>query len=173
MIIKMAQSNLCDFNKANEGFIVSGRIIPKYENDIWTYSEEVFSKPYFKQYDNEEIDSTYIEDTGKAVFLYYVDNMCIGQIRLRSNWNGYAYVEDIGVSKNWRQMGIGTKLLEKAVQWAKQNNHIGLMLETQDVNVSACRFYARNNFIIGGVDRMLYSKFPTANEKAIFWYHKF
>lgn len=47
------------------------------------------------------------------------------------------------------------------------------MLETQDVNVSACRFYAKNSFIIGAVDNMLYSNFPTANEKAIFWYYKF
>ena len=114
-----------------------------------------------------------ISTHGKGCFLYYVDNICIGQIKLRSNWNGYALVEDIEVFRNWRQKGIRTKLLEEAVQWAKQNNHIGLMLETQDVNVSACRFYARNNFVIGGVDSMLYSKFPIANEKAIFWYYKF
>ncbi len=68
MIKKMTHSNLCDFNKSNEGFLVSGRIVPKYENDNWTYTEEVFSKPYFKQYEDEDIDSTYVEDTGKAVF---------------------------------------------------------------------------------------------------------
>jgi hypothetical protein len=61
----------------------------------------------------------------------------------------------------------------KRKSWAKQNKFIGLMLETQDVNVSACRFYAKNSFIIGAVDNMLYSNFPTANEKAIFWYYKF
>lgn len=173
MIKKMTHSNRCDANKSNEGFVVSGRIIPKYENDNWTYTEEKFSERYVKQYDNEDIDSTYIDDPGKAVFLYYTDHKCIGQIRLCSNWNGYALVEDIGVCSSWRKKGIGTKLLEKAVQWAKQNHHIGLMLETQDVNVSACRFYAKNNFIIGGVDTMLYSKFSTAHEKAIFWYYRF
>ncbi|WP_055109691.1 GNAT family N-acetyltransferase [Paenibacillus ihumii] len=173
MIIKMRRSNLCDFNKPNERFVVSGRIIPKYENDHWTYTEEAFPEPYFKQYENEDIDTTYTEDPGKAVFLYYVDHMCIGQIRLRSNWNGYALIEDIGVSKDWRQQGIGTKLLKKGVQWAKENKHVGLMLETQDVNISACRFYASNSFIIGGVDSMLYSNFSNANEKAIFWYYKF
>lgn len=173
MIKKMTSSNICDYNKLNDGFIVTGRMILKYDNDNWTYMEELFSKPYFKQYENEDIDTTYALDTSKAVFLYYVDDLCIGQIRLCSNWNGYALVEDIGVSKDWRQKGIGTELLEKAVEWAKQNNHIGLMLETQDVNISACRFYAKNNFIIGGVDSMLYSKYPSANEKAIFWYYKF
>ncbi|MFA9559478.1 acetyltransferase [Evansella sp. AB-rgal1] len=51
MIIKMTQSNMDDFNKSNEGFSVFGRIIPNYENHVWTYREEVFSKPYFKKYD--------------------------------------------------------------------------------------------------------------------------
>lgn len=58
------------------------------------------------------------------------------------------------------------------MEWAKANNLGGLMLETQDINVSACYFYAKNKFVIGAVDTMLYSKFPTANEVAIFWYNK-
>jgi len=45
MIIKMTHSNSNDFNQANEGFMVSGRIIPKYENDNWTYTEERFTEP--------------------------------------------------------------------------------------------------------------------------------
>ncbi|MFJ8531539.1 GNAT family N-acetyltransferase [Bacillus sp. NPDC094106] len=168
MIIRMKHSNMNDFNMSNDGFIVTGRIIPKYDNDNWTYTEEKYSEPYFKQYENDEIDISYIEENGKAVFFYYDDNNCIGQVRLRSNWNGYALIEDIGVAKDWRQNGVGTALLEKAVEWAKQNNFVGLMLETQDVNISACRFYARRNFVIGSIDTMLYSNFPTANEIAIF-----
>ncbi|OBZ18472.1 GNAT family N-acetyltransferase [Bacillus sp. FJAT-27264] len=173
MIRKMTYSNISDYNNSNENFIVSGRVLPKYEHGNWSYTKEIFSETYLKQYENEEIDTSYIEDTGKAVFLYYDDNICVGRIKLYANWNGYALVEDIGVSKAWRHQGIGTKLLEKSKEWAKQNNLLGLMLETQDINVSACDFYARNNFIIGGVDCMLYSNFSTANEKAIFWYYKF
>jgi streptothricin acetyltransferase len=173
MIIKMTHPNMNDLYKSNEGFIVSGRIVPKYENDNWTYTEEIFPEQYYKQYEYDEIDTSYYDEDGKAIFLYYNDNNCIGQIRLRSNWNGYAFIEHIGITKDWRQQGVGTALLEKAMEWAKQNNFVGLMLETQDVNVSACRFYAKNNFVIGAVDNMLYSKFSTALEKAIFWYYKF
>ncbi|AFC30519.1 YyaR [Paenibacillus mucilaginosus 3016] len=173
MIIKMTHSTLKDFNKHNEGFMVTGRIIPKYEDSIWTYTEEIFEEPYYKQYENDDIDISYIYEREKAVFLYYDDNISIGQIKLRSNWNGFALVEDIAVAKDQRKKGIGTALLKKAEEWARQNNLIGLMLETQDVNISACLFYARNDFKIGGVDSMLYSNFPTANEKAIFWYFQF
>jgi streptothricin acetyltransferase len=173
MITKMTHTNIKDFNNSNESFLIFGRIIPKYENDKWSYTEEIFTEKYYKQYENEDIDTSYIDNRYKAVYLYYDNSKCIGQIRLRSHWNGYAYIEDIAVAKNWRQKGIGTELLKKAGEWARENNFIGLMLETQDVNLSACRFYARNNFVIGSVDNMLYSKFPAANEKAIFWYQKF
>ena len=35
MITKMTRSNMKDFNKPNEGFIVSGRISPTYEDNVW------------------------------------------------------------------------------------------------------------------------------------------
>lgn len=173
MIVKMSHANMNDFNKPNESLTVIGRVIPKYENDKWSYTEELFSEPYDKQYDNEEIGIDYVNEFGKAVFFYYEDNECIGRIRLRSNWNGYGLIENISVVKKWRRKGIGLKLLSQGVEWARNNNCAGLMLETQDVNVSACRFYAKNNFIIGAVDTMLYSNFETAKEKAIIWYYKF
>lgn len=173
MIIKMTQDNIKDFNKTNDGFMVSGRIVPTYANNIWTFTEEIFSEPYFKKYDDDEMDLRYIEEVEKAVFFYYIENNCVGQIKMCSNWNGYALIEDIAVAKDYRKNGVGTALLKKAIEWAKERNFCGLMLETQDINVSACHFYAKNHFIIGAVDTMLYANFPTANEIAIFWYYKF
>lgn len=172
MIRKMTQSNKHDYNKPNDGFTVIGRIIPKYEDGIWSYLEEIFDEQYIKQYDMESIDNSYIDDKNKAVYLYYEKGECTGQIRLREHWNGFAFIEEISVTKGRRNKGIGTALLNKAMEWAKQNDLIGLMLETQDVNLFACRFYAKNKFMIGAVDSMLYSKFLTAHEKAIFWYKR-
>jgi hypothetical protein len=64
----MTQFNMKDFNKPNECFIVSGRIIPTFENNVWKYTEEVFSKPYIKKYEDDEIDNSYIQEEGKVVF---------------------------------------------------------------------------------------------------------
>ena len=173
MIIKMTPLNMKDFNKSNEGFIVSGRIIPTYKNKVWTYTEEIFSDPYLKKYEDDESAISDVTEEGKVVFFYYIENNCVGQIKICSNWNGYALIEDIAVAKAYRKNGVGTALLNKAIEWAKENNFCGLMLETQDINVSACYFYAKNHFVIGAVDTMLYSNFPCANEIAIFWYYKF
>jgi streptothricin acetyltransferase len=173
VIIRMTHFNMSDFNKSNESFSVMGRIVPTYEDGIWSYTEELFKEQYSKQYENDDIDASYIDDNDKAVYFYYHEGSCIGQIRLHIHWNGYALIEDIAVSKNMRKSGVGTALLNKAAAWARDNNLIGLVLETQDINLVACRFYAKNNYKIGAVDTMLYAKFPTANEKAVYWYNKF
>lgn len=173
VIVRMAESNMKDYNKPNEGFMVTGRILPSYENGLWTYTEEDFAEAYAKRYEDEQIAVAYTEDESKAVFLFYNGEKCTGRIRLRANWNGYAMVEDIAVAGSRRQQGIGRRLMDQAVQWAQQHKLAGLMLETQDVNVAACRFYARYGFEIGGVDNRLYSNFPAAGEQAIFWYYKF
>ncbi|GGF88353.1 hypothetical protein GCM10010912_37010 [Paenibacillus albidus] len=63
MIRQMTHSNRNDFIKSNEGFMVSGRIIPKYENGNWTYTEELFAESYFKQYEHDEMNISYLEET--------------------------------------------------------------------------------------------------------------
>ena len=129
MIFIMTQLYMIDFNKQNEHFVVFGRMIPAFENGVWTYTEERFSKPYFKQYEDDEIDVSYVEEEGKAAFLYYVKNNCIGRIKIRSNWNGYALIEDIAVAKDYRKKGAGTALLHKAIEWAKENRFVVLCLK--------------------------------------------
>lgn len=68
MITKMTRFNMKDFNKPNEPFVVSGRIIPSFEDNVWTYTEEKFAEPYVKKYDDEDIDVSYIEEEDKVVF---------------------------------------------------------------------------------------------------------
>lgn len=89
MIIKMNELNMKDYSKPNESFVVSGRIVPTFKNNTWKYTVEKFSEPYFKKYEDDEVDISYIEEE-KVVFFYYVENNCIGRIKVRSNWNGYA-----------------------------------------------------------------------------------
>jgi hypothetical protein len=49
----------------------------------------------------------------------------------------------------------------------------GIMLETQDVNVSVYRLYGKAGFILGGVDKKLYGATRYAHETALFWYKIF
>jgi len=174
MIVELKKEQLKDINKPNEPFMVVGEILPRYENDIWFFSELYYEEPYLKSYPNDEENYVeYIDNPDKVVYLFYEENKCVGQVRLRRNWNKYAFIEDIAVCKNARGHGIGSTLINKAIEWAKQKNLYGLMLETQDNNLLACKFYHKCGFKIGAVDTMLYANFDNYNEKAIFWYLKF
>lgn len=68
MITKMTRFNMKDFNKPNEPFVVSGRIIPSFEDNVWTYTEEKFAEPYVKKYDDEDIVSVILKKRIKLSF---------------------------------------------------------------------------------------------------------
>jgi len=174
MIEEITCQNMKNINKSNQSFKIIGKIIPTFVDAEWSFSEFLYENSYEKVYpaDEEEWEE-YIGNPDKTMFFYCENDECSGQIRLRKNWNKYAFIEDITVLKIHRKNGIGTKLVEKAVEWAKSKNLLGLMLETQDNNLLACRFYSKLGFQIGAVDTMLYANFDNADEKAVFWYMKF
>ena len=173
MIVEINFDNIKDVNKANEEFTIFGRIIPEYIEGKWFLKEVLLDKPYEYKYPIDKEDySEYINNKDKIIYLFYDIHSCVGQIILKKYWNENAYVNDICVAKSYRNKGIGFQLMDKAVEWTKMKNLKGIMLETQDVNIAACKFYKKYGFILGGVDTMLYSHFKIAEQKAMFWYYK-
>lgn len=81
MIMKMTHLNMKDFNKPNEPFVVFGRMIPAFENGVWTYTEERFSKPYFKQYEDDDMDVSYVEEEGKRLFYIILKTTALAGLR--------------------------------------------------------------------------------------------
>jgi streptothricin acetyltransferase len=174
MIVELRNENLKDINKSNQPFDVIGKIVPIFIEGVWSFSEHLYENTYEKSYpDDEEQWDNYIDNPDKIIFLFYDKDECVGLVRLRKNWNNYAYIEDITVSQRNRKLGIGTHLMQKSIQWAKENSLCGIMLETQDSNLLACRFYNKLGFQLGAVDTMLYANFANDDEKAVFWYLKF
>ncbi|MBQ8597434.1 MAG: GNAT family N-acetyltransferase, partial [Lachnospiraceae bacterium] len=171
-IVILSSDKLTDMNKANEPFEVIGRLIPSFMNEKWTYTEELYEHPYMKAYPADGSDySSYIDNPEKAIFLAYEKEECIGQIIVKKDWNKYAFIEDICVLQKGRGQGVGSALIQRTIEWAKELRLSGLALETQDNNLLACRFYAKCGFEIGAVNTMLYKNFekPWSEEKAVFW----
>ncbi|MFX1391627.1 MAG: GNAT family N-acetyltransferase [Promethearchaeota archaeon] len=173
-IIKMSLAQINDINKPNEPFLIIGKIISKFDGSDWEYEKRLFEQKYEKKYKNDELDYTkYIVNPDKVMYMAYSNLDCVGQIRMRRNWNDFGFIEDLAVCRSYRRKGVGNGLIQKAIIWAKMNNLNGLMLETQDNNLSACLFYLNRGFKIGAVDTMLYANTENAEEKAIFFYLKF
>jgi ribosomal protein S18 acetylase RimI-like enzyme len=150
-------------------FIVKSRIILAIEDEKLAYS--VFDiEPYER--DIPDQDNEYgFDNTEPAVFIAEVNGKPAGRIRMVSWWNQFAYVDDIVVNPEYRGAGIGRALLERGIQWARENDFPGVMLETQHDNVSACALYQSCGFVLSGFDSSVYKaiKLPRP-ETALYWY---
>ncbi|WP_297202501.1 GNAT family N-acetyltransferase [uncultured Pluralibacter sp.] len=96
-----------------------------------------------------------------------------GFITASVSWNNFVSVDYIAVDAGQRRSGAAGKLMASVINWAKERDAPGLRLETQNINVPACRFYQRNGFRLGGYDRFLYHAMPEKGEVALFWYQMF
>ncbi len=63
-----------------------------------------------------------------------------------STWKGKRlYVEDLYIEEKFRNMKLGTILLEEAIDEAKRTNCTGLMWQVLDWNTNAINFYKKYN----------------------------
>jgi streptothricin acetyltransferase len=166
--------NIIDVNKCDGEFIIDTKLVLYVENGEIRYKAmEVPSTN--KRYGIDNVDyTTYIDDLDKVVFLAYVEGQIAGQVILRKNWNNYAYIEDITVDVNYRRRGIGKELIFQAIHWAQKRSLAGIMLETQNNNVGACKFYENCGFRLRGFDQYLYKGINIdTDEVALYWYLMF
>ena len=166
--------NIKDVNKADGLFIIDSKLnLNLIDNEIsYTIEKTEVSEKRYGEW--EEDYKSYIDNDHKTIYLAYIDKRVVGQIVLKKNWNNYAFIEDIRVDLNHRKASIGKMLICFAKDWAAAKNLPGIMLETQNNNVRACRFYESCGFKIGGFDKMLYKGINNENDEiAIYYYYIF
>ena len=148
---------------------VNSRLVLSIENEKLVYTI-VPVEPYERDYAAEDVDYGFDSDS-TTVFFAEVDGNLAGRIKMMKWWNRFGYVEDLVVNPEYRGMGIGRKLLDQGIQWARDNGFPGVMLETQDNNVPACMLYQSCGFVLGGFDRNVYKAInPDTKETALYWY---
>jgi ribosomal protein S18 acetylase RimI-like enzyme len=79
-----------------------------------------------------------------------------------------AILWDIRVSPEVRGQGIGSALFRAAEVRAGAEGCRQLKVETQNINVAACRFYARRGCVLRAANQMAYAEFP--DEVQLLWY---
>lgn len=162
-----------DINKTNDSFKVFGKVVPSFQSGKWAFEEILFDEVKDIRFPDDQLDwIEYIDSEDKALFLAYKNDDCIGQIRIVQDWNRFCYIENIATKEDFRGQGIGSLLLTKAEDWAKERNLIGISLEAQDDNLGACRFYVKQGFVLGGVDTLKQSSNPQI-DATLYWYKLF
>jgi len=155
-----------------EPFDIIGRLVPIYNGKEWVTYEEFLDVPYTKTYrDDVYKTDKYIDNFDGAAFVAIFDGKCVGCLRISRRWNNNALVDDLLVDADHRGHGVGTMLMDAAVQWSRENEYHGVSLETQDYNLLACRFYIKYGFKLGGIDRHVNDAFDASRyETALYFY---
>jgi len=171
-IQEMNENNVLLLDSFDNSFISQSRLVPFTKNGFISYYIEDIP-PFTKQYPPEGIDArSYLGRTDRVAFFAFINELAAGQVRLRIHWNRLVYIEDLAVDVHFRRRGVGQALLQRAIQWAQEKNFPGLMLETQDINVGACKLYEKCGFTLSGFDRCLYMALPeVCGEIALYWYY--
>ena len=147
--------------------------------------EEPVGEPYVKDYDKLEEDRATRWpkrfDVSNWLFLVAAEgDKAIGGATVAFGSPGVQMLEgredlavlwDIRVHPDFRGGGVGTALFDGAATWARQQGCQQLKVETQNVNVRACRFYAGRGCHLGCINRYGYSGDPqNARETMLLWY---
>lgn len=161
-------------NKIDSTFIVDSILKLKLSENKFSYVIENV-KPYGKTYGYDNVDySEFINSNNRVVFFAFIKEVLAGQIIVIKHWSRFARIEDMRIEKKFRGKGVGTKLIQKSIGWAKSVNTIGMVVETQNVNVKACLFYEKNGFVLGGADMFIYKASELEKDEILLnWYMLF
>ena len=79
-----------------------------------------------------------------------------------------AVLWDLRVSPEMRRRGVASALFAGVERWARAKGCRQLKVETQNINVAACKFYASRGCELGAVNRFAYPALPA--EVQLLWY---
>ena len=144
-------------------------------------TEQVLDCPYLKDYDAmdggpEKWPERF--DLSKWVFLAaHNGGQRVGGSALALDTPGVRMLEgrtdlavlwDLRVSTEIRGQGVGSALFRAAEREAIEKGCTELKVETQNINVPACRFYEAQGCVLRAIDRCAYPQLP--NEVQMLWY---
>jgi GNAT superfamily N-acetyltransferase len=145
-------------------------------------SERVLGAPYVKDYDSIKGDAPNewpirFDVSNWGFLVAHIDGRRVGGAAIAFDTPGVdmldgrrdvAVLWDIRIAAEARRAGVGSALFRRVEAWARVRGCRRLEIETQNINVPACRFYARQGCTLGAVNRSAYPDLP--NEIQLIWF---
>ena len=143
--------------------------------------EEPVDPPYVKDYDqtSEEGPARWLrrwDMSSWGLLVAYDGDRRVGgvvlarrtpKVNMLEGRDDLAVMWDIRVHPDHRGAGVGRSLFVASVDWARCHGCTELKIETQNTNVPACRFYARQGCRLGAIISNAYEEFP--DELMLIW----
>jgi len=178
-VIQESIASLPDYEKVPISFWVRARfLIGSDKINPQLIDEPV--EPYLKDYDLYERPSLWRErfDTSNwGIFAAFEGERRLGGaaaawkspgVEMLENRDDLVCLWDLRVHPDYRHRGVGTRLFEFVVEWARKRRCSQLKVETQNNNVDACRFYVKQGCELRGINQNAYP--AELNEIQLLWY---
>jgi len=146
------------------------------------YSERAVDESFMKDYDAAEENGPLswpdrFDLSNWALFAARVEGNRVGGAVVAFRTPGAAMLDgrndlamlwDIRVAPEMRNHGVGSALLAVVEEWIVERGAKSLKVETQNINVPACRFYECRGFVLRAANEDAYPDFP--EEIQLLWY---
>ena len=145
--------------------------------------EEKLASPYIKDYDADignapKLWAGQFDLDCWGIFLGVQDDVPIAGMAvacrtedLCDGRDDLAVLWDLRVHPNYKRSGVGSLIFQYGVQWAREQGCKQLKIETQNINVPACRFYVKQGCHLGSVHQYGYHTVPDVqHETMLLWY---
>lgn len=134
-----------------------------YYYDVEIDKNEIFSIKLVKKTYKREVEKIFtmklyqdwLEDP--AAFILTQDSKIIGYLELdKESWSNRLRISELLIFDEYRHLGYGTILIEKAKDIAQKENFREIVLGTETCDSKAIDFYLKNGFKVNGIDLSFY-----------------
>jgi GNAT superfamily N-acetyltransferase len=175
--------DLAGYAHVSIAFQVSRVLVPAPDLGPLAFRERRVERPYWKDYDalpgahptswRERFDIT----SWRIISVWRGPARVGGTVLIRGGAgietlegrDDLTLIWDLRVSPESRGVGIGSALIRAAEQWAGSRGSTRLEVETQNINIAACRFYEKCGFAIKAVNPTAY---PGLEEIQMLWHKR-
>ena len=142
-------------------------------------------EPYVKDFrleHNASIthDTKQFDTSNWAFFMAFEKSRPIGgvavaartkEVNMLSGRDDLAVLWDIRVDNDYKGKGVGQKLFDMAVEWARSQGLVQMKIECQNNNVPACKFYHKQGAVLSTIDEYAYYNEPEYRHEVQFiWF---
>jgi len=145
--------------------------------------KEVEVEPYIKDLSVYERAIEYEKQFDISNWRFYMafnGDMPIGAMTIAGTTNGMNMLAgrddacvlwDIRVADAYKYQGVGQKLLDMGIFGAKEDGYRQMIIECQNNNIPACKFYKKQGAVLSKIDMYAYYSEPEIRDEIQFvWY---
>lgn len=123
---------------------------PLYKADFRRINAEAISESFpLETHDLEQLDhpEAYILANGGAILLAECEGLIVGTVGLVCSTPGDFEMVKLAVSKSWREIGLGRRLCEAAIDYARRQGARRIWLEANTALEPAIHIYESLGFV--------------------------